>query len=196
MKNKNSTAHATKTTTPATAPKMPDTATLAVTDPKRKLTRAEFLALTPEQKAERKQNKRAARGSHKQRIAKSLLRQSNKLEKIGRYFSDASDEAGKELFEQIKKLVGGVRIAVSDVDSLPDSWVPSGRRVRIDFTPGMVVRMVDGKREKYEETLGEKLGDLKVVRCIGRKVVVQTDDGLKMFLPVGHVKQIEAAKSN
>lgn len=187
MKNKNSTAHATK----PSAPNMPDTTTLDVTDPKRKLTREEFIALTVEQKAKRKANKRAARGSHKQRVSKSLLRQSNKLEKLGRYFDNATDTASKDLSKQIKKLVGEVRIAVSDVDSLPDSWVPSGRRVRVDFAPGMTVIMVDGKREKYEETLSEKLGELKVVRCIGRKVVVQTDDGLRMFLPVGHVKQIE-----
>lgn len=170
-----------------TAPKMPSTTSqksLDVTDPARKLTRDEWKGLTKEQKAARKAKRQAARGPVKARIVKLVLRYAARFDRLGKAF-----ENDKPIQEALGKMSTGLRGVSSDIDELPDTWAPAGRKPQHSFTAGQHVQLVEAKVAHYAELLGEDIGEMVVVQAAGRRVVVKTvKGGVRLFLEARHIK--------
>ena len=174
-------------TTPA-APKLPSKS-LDVTDPKRKLTRDEWKGLTKEQKRARKAARSAQRGPAKQRFVKLVLRYAGRFERFGKLF-----EKDQEIAKSLASLVTDARGVASDIDELPESWMPAGKVAKHNFTAGMRVVLSEAKAKEYAETLGEEVGELEILNAVGRRVVCKAvKGGVRFFLEARHIKEVVKA---
>lgn len=169
------------------APVMPsvDTSKLPLTDPRRKLTREDWASMTKEQRTERRAAKRASRGPVASRYARAMARQASRLAKIARAFKNEGDIHGT-----LMGISQSLRDTAGDVDELGAAWVPAskGGSVRAELVVGSLVTLVPSKLAQYTELLGEDVGSLTVVKVAGKRVVLQDASGVKIFLPVVHVK--------
>lgn len=165
------------------APKMPKQ-DFALTDPRRKLSREEWKSLTKEQKAERKNNRIKARGPIKGRMTRLVLSYSKRAERMASKFANE-----KPIADALLEIAKQARLVSSDIDELPDTWMPSGRKPHYSFTAGQRVHMVEAQVAHYEELLGEDIGELEIVSAVGKRVVVKTvKGGVRLFLPAKHIK--------
>ena len=166
---------------PVSAPVLPDTTSLPITDPKRRLTREEWKTMTPEQKAERKLARKATRGPVRDRFVKGIARTAGRFAKLAKRFE------GTALHVQFIDAEKVLRNLAGDVSELPDGWTPSGKGPRFSLEAGTIVVLVESKLATYKDVLGDD-ETLTVKKVVGKRVVVETADGVKLFLPTGHVK--------
>lgn len=169
----------------ATAPAMP---ALSLTDPARKLTRAEWKGLTVEQKRERKANRRAARGPETSRYARSLVRMGDRIQKLAKAFHSTE---GTAVGVKLSAVLAGLKEAAVAVTDLPDSWTPAHKHAggRADITKGSSVTLVEKKQAEYASVLnGDEAKPFTVESIVGKRGVYLSASGIKMFLPTAHVR--------
>lgn len=168
------------------APKPPTEEELDVTDPRRKLSKEERSALTPEQKKERRKLAREARGPAKVQIEKQLNKLDTRLARIVSRF------AGSEAHEAGEALIKAMRVLRSDVAELPDDWKPakaSGGTMVARFEKGQTVELKERKRPQYKEILGGEF-ELKIEKVVGRQVLCRHASVGKLVFRQGDLQAV------
>ena len=148
------------------SPKPPASDELDVTDPRRKLSKEERQALTPEQKKTRRKAARDARGPAKVQIGTQLAKLETRLVKLTHRL-DGSDAA-----EASEALVKAIRVLRSDVAELSDDWKPARASgpVTARFVAKQKVQLKEKKRSQYTEILEGEFS-MKVEKVVGRQVL-------------------------
>lgn len=177
-----------KTTT--AAPKIPAVANakeLPLTDPRRKLSKAERKGLTKEQRKARIENVRASRGPAKNRFVKSFSRLAKTIEKQSGAF--ATTEIGEYLDEAVKRL----RLAADEISELPTEWSPesgsAGTPKKFRFSVGETVAVVESKRKNYAGLLDDsELVSLEVLGQVGKHTrLLAQESGVKLVIESKHL---------
>ncbi len=148
------------------SPKPPASDELDVTDPRRKLSKEERQALTPEQKKARRKAARDARGPAKVQIGTQLAKMETRLGRITSRLVDSDASEAGEAF------IKALRVLRSDVAELSDDWKPARARgpVTARFVEKQTVRLKEKKRKQYEDLLDGNF-EFKVTKIAGRRVM-------------------------
>jgi len=171
-----------------------DTSDLPITDPRRKLTKEERKALSPEDRKARRAAKQANRAPYAMRTSLLLTKFANKLGKISKMLSE-----NKEIAESVHGCAEMLRDATIDLQELPEDFRPAKLRDEaITYKPGSFVRLTDAKQEQYAELLDEKdMVGLKVISQTGKNVALEAPHSkIRIVLPAGHVRpEMKQAKA-
>lgn len=176
MIKSNKSAKSVSVVAPVAAPVMPDTTALPITDPKRRLTREEWTAMTPEQKAERRTARKATRGPVRDRFVKGIARTAGRFAKLAKRFE------GTALHQQFIDAEKQIRNLAGDVSELPDTWTPSGKAPRFTLEVGGQVTLIASKAAAYADDLHSENATLTITKIAGKNLSVKTDDGLRLVL--------------
>lgn len=170
---------------------MPTMPTLGVTDPKRKLTREEWRALSPADRSARKAATRASRPELKTRLSRVSAKMSKRALRLATTFAGVAGV--EESLRNAAMLLGASSLEMS---TLPDGWRPAGRGNEPKapkFQTGQAVKITASQRANYEGVIeADELDDLTVVAVKGKQVVVRTAGGTRMFLPIKAIETLSA----
>ena len=156
---------------------------------KKALSRDEWKSLSPDERKARRLARREARRSSGMAAvyAKNLTRFATRLAKIY-YGVDPQSVLGIDLKDAIDSLSS----AHAGFAKLPADWVPARRDSSIPkaarFAEGMSVQIAERRRSAYEGLLdASDMANLTVVKVAGKRLVVETKSGVRLFLPVASV---------
>ena len=172
-----------------------DTAPAAVSDLlTRKLTREEWRALSPEIKRARKALKRTSRPSLAPRLAKNVERLARRIRKIGQMVRGADAEIPEiNLHTDLHLALTVLERAVEGLAALPSGWKPLETKTgtaaaSTRLAVGDFVAIAEKRRESFAGLVeAEEMLQLRVVAINGKRVIVQTEGGTKMVLPINVV---------
>lgn len=174
-------------------PSMPtetvDPSTLEVTDPRRKLSKDEWRALSPEQKKTRRAAVRAGRAPVKDRLSKAVGKIARRTERLAKIFS--TEPSLHEAFVNTARVL---RAVSGEIGELNGDWKPTkvagrGEPREAKFREGAIVRLVEKHRPQYEGLIEvDEMTGLRVDKVQGKNVRVVTESGVKMFLPANRLE--------
>jgi len=165
---------------PIAAPSVPSV-------PLGKLTREEWRALTPEQKAARKLAKKANAPALKARLARTVGKLVRRVERLRSIF-EGEDAVTDELAIASVALHG----ALNGVDALSNDWKPAAGSANATSTPrlnvGDLVDVHPKRRSSFEGLLdANELTGLHVLKVVGKRYVVQSESGTRLTLAVNQI---------
>ena len=165
------------------APAVPaiDTKALPVTDPRRKLSKEEIKALTPEQRKARRTARMATRGPANKRVAKQFEQRVKGLDRFLRVLE------GTPVVAELTKAIASLRGVAADLGDLPADWKPgSGGGGGTSFGIGDKVRIREKRIAEFEPMLEEEAKAVMVIAKVnGKKVLCTLPSKAKVYLPSG-----------
>lgn len=155
----------------------------------RKLTREEWKLLSPEEKKAARAAKRANRPSPAPRLGKNMARLVKRLARVVSMI-DASKDGSEE--QAAAECLGNARnlldAAAGHFENFPANWKPVARAARGEttskFEAGQFVQIAEKRRASFEGLLeADEMLELRVVKVVGKKLVLATEGGVRMVLP-------------
>ena len=171
------------------APAIPMATEGSITDPKRRLTREEWREMSPEEKRARREARAAARPGVSARLAKNMDRFARRCRKVLAMLGEGDETENARL--QMSRAVVSLAAAQEAFAELPVGWQPTrraGAEREAKFAIGDFVSIHEKRRGNYDGLLdADEMSDLRVIKIAGKRLVVQTEGGTRMFLPTNAV---------
>lgn len=169
---------------PITAPALPTAVSLD------KMSREEWRALTPEQKAARKAARAANRPSVRARLARTV---GKLVRRIGRLSSIFAGQDG--VTDELARAKAALDGALDTIALLPQDWTP--KSVAVPGTPklavGDIVAIHPKRRSAFEGLLeANELDGLRVTKIVGKRLVCQAEGGTKITLAINTIVKTAA----
>lgn len=118
-----------------------------------------------------------------------LSRIQNVIERTDRWHAMLAGGNNQSAADAAKAANKALTALAAEAAKLPASWKVYNRTVRVVFHEGDVVMITKDKREEYAALVEDsELEELRVVKNLGKKIVVSTESGARMFVPVGHLE--------
>lgn len=166
------------------APAVPVAIEGSVTDPTRKLTREEWRALSPDEKRARKEAKRTNRPELAARFAKNMTRFARRISKLSAMIDK---NAHTDLARALTTAREALHEAAVGYEALPTGWQPlksEGVQREAKFGVGDMVDIHAKRRSNYDGLLdADEMTGLRITKVAGKRLVVQTESGTRLFLP-------------
>lgn len=144
-----------------------------------RLSREEYQALSPEEKKAYREARRAARASWGVRQARTLERATKRLKALAGVLPEELEAKRLAAFEALTELTPALR----EFKGAPKGAIEKAAK----FAEGQMVSVIEKRRSAYEGLI-ENMDALKVVQVSGKRLVLESSEGIRMVLPTNMVK--------
>jgi hypothetical protein len=156
------------------------------TAPKMKMTREEWRALSPDEKRATRVARRANRPNPAPRLGKTIARMARQCDKVADMLR--KDEIGVEMDAAYALVMARSALTrvVEAFAALPADWRPLGHSAvgTSKFGAGDFVQIAEKRRSSFVGLLeADEMLELRVVKVVGKKLVLQTEGGTRLVLP-------------
>lgn len=149
-----------------------------------KMTREEWSALSPDEKRTLREARRANRPSPAPRLAKNMTRLVKRLTRVRAMFGTSDVEV--TCADQITGAINNLTFTAERLEALGTDWKPVARTggATSRFEAGQFVQIAEKRRASFEGLLeADEMLELRVVKVVGKKLVLQTEAGTRLVLP-------------
>lgn len=190
MAKKNNTAAKTNTTTTSAKIAAPPAPPAVTTE---KLTREQWRALSPEEKAARKLARAATRPSPKGRLTRTTSKLSRRAGRLSSIF-------GGDIGKNFAQIAGMLAALSEEIAELPADWKPAGSTSGAASTPrfavGDIVAVHPKRRDSFAGLLeANELDGLRIVKIVGKRCVAQSESGTRLTLALNTIARPAAPKA-